>query len=98
MQILDVENIGANHTAVKQGRKVEEEGQSISVLEIFTADHVSGHCRKQKAYCSSGEGDKNRYPVSTDNGHRALEDQCVSGCGKFSWENAITLKPNRLLR
>ena len=43
MKILDEKNVCTDHSAVKQGCKIEEKGKEIPVFKILAADHISSH-------------------------------------------------------
>ena len=77
MVVLDIEDVGADHAAVEQGRKVEVEGDDIAVLEVFTADDEGGHREEDQADAGADGGDQDGDAVGADDIAGYAEDEFV---------------------
>ena len=98
MQVANIKDIGADHTTVKQGCKIEEEREHISVLEVLSADHIRCECCQEKAKECSCNRDEYRYTVSADDSLGCLEDDLIRLCRKFSRNQRESMETDKLLR
>ena len=97
MVIPDIENVRRKHTAVKQRSKIEEKRKYISVLKIFSADDICGHCRHKQSYCSSDNRNQNGNTVGMNDRHRCFENQFVCGHRPFPGDKTVSAEPYCML-
>ena len=84
MQILNVENIGTDHSTVEQRCEIEEEGQCIPIFRILPADDVGGQRSKKQACQRADRCDENGYTICPYYLLRRLEDDLIGFQREFS--------------
>ena len=77
MEVADIENVGTHHSAVKQGGKVKEKGNTVPVLKGLPAYYIGGHGYKKKAAKGPDGGDEYGYPIGFYHLHWKFKDHFV---------------------
>jgi hypothetical protein len=97
VQVPDVKDVGTNHASIKQGGKIEKEGNVVSVIKRPAADNIGRHCNEEQAREGSHRGDIDRNTVSPHYFYGVLKNHLVGFKSEPLGQNTVTEPPDKTI-